>query len=219
MHSGFLELLVLSLAPVMRLWTRFASPAEANLSAILSCWSMTSRSIHSSWFRLNGQYITWVSGWFHQYITWWFHADRVEIDNGEPRAPPERSAGSLFLAAAGNRAHAHDMLIESHPAHLSWLYPSYSRSNLLRMAASTALPSYRGQDADELFICPYDPVHRISAKRFPYHLMKCRKVRKCDKWAPNCKEAMRSFLIFIFCSACRQMTFSFSLILRHDMSR
>jgi len=32
-------------------------------------------------------------------------------------------------------------------------------------------------DPNELKICPYDPVHRVSAKRFPYHLAKCRKVR------------------------------------------
>ena len=31
-------------------------------------------------------------------------------------------------------------------------------------------------DPNELKICPYDPVHRVSAKRFPYHLAKCRKV-------------------------------------------
>ena len=33
-------------------------------------------------------------------------------------------------------------------------------------------------EANELLICPYDPVHRVAAKRFPYHLQKCRKVRK-----------------------------------------
>ena len=32
-------------------------------------------------------------------------------------------------------------------------------------------------DPNQLKICPYDPVHRVSAKRFPYHLAKCRKVR------------------------------------------
>lgn len=31
-------------------------------------------------------------------------------------------------------------------------------------------------DPEELLICPYDPVHRIRIKRFPYHLVKCRKV-------------------------------------------
>ena len=31
-------------------------------------------------------------------------------------------------------------------------------------------------DPEELEICPYDPVHRIRRKRFPYHLVKCRKV-------------------------------------------
>ncbi|XP_070534152.1 uncharacterized protein [Ptychodera flava] len=30
-------------------------------------------------------------------------------------------------------------------------------------------------DPDELLMCPYDPVHRVAAKRFPYHLMKCKK--------------------------------------------
>lgn len=33
-------------------------------------------------------------------------------------------------------------------------------------------------EANELLICPYDPVHRVAAKRFPYHLQKCRKVGK-----------------------------------------
>ena len=35
-------------------------------------------------------------------------------------------------------------------------------------------------DPDALKICPYDPVHKVKAKRFPYHLEKCRKVRKSD---------------------------------------
>nr|XP_039259853.1 uncharacterized protein LOC120336274 [Styela clava] len=30
-------------------------------------------------------------------------------------------------------------------------------------------------DKDELFVCPFDPIHRISAKRFVYHIIKCRK--------------------------------------------
>ncbi|XP_072042717.1 uncharacterized protein [Amphiura filiformis] len=30
-------------------------------------------------------------------------------------------------------------------------------------------------DPDAEFICPYDPVHKIIAKRFPYHVMRCRK--------------------------------------------
>ena len=35
-------------------------------------------------------------------------------------------------------------------------------------------------DPNQLKICPYDPVHRVSAKRFPYHLAKCRKVSLRD---------------------------------------
>lgn len=35
-------------------------------------------------------------------------------------------------------------------------------------------------DPDALKICPYDPVHKVKAKRFPYHLEKCRKVRKSN---------------------------------------
>ncbi len=30
---------------------------------------------------------------------------------------------------------------------------------------------------DKLLLCPYDPHHLIRACRFPYHLIKCRKVR------------------------------------------
>ncbi|XP_032238775.2 protein D7 isoform X2 [Nematostella vectensis] len=40
---------------------------------------------------------------------------------------------------------------------------------------STAIPTFVNVDPDEMFVCPYDPVHRISAKRFTYHLMKCRR--------------------------------------------
>ncbi|CAK8688251.1 unnamed protein product [Clavelina lepadiformis] len=35
--------------------------------------------------------------------------------------------------------------------------------------------SMRQSDSDELFVCPYDPVHRISAKRYVGHIMKCKK--------------------------------------------
>ena len=31
------------------------------------------------------------------------------------------------------------------------------------------------QDPEELVICPYDPVHRVAAKKLPYHISKCRK--------------------------------------------
>lgn len=37
-------------------------------------------------------------------------------------------------------------------------------------------------DPNELKICPYDPVHRVSAKRFPYHLAKCRKQYTSAGW-------------------------------------
>lgn len=33
-------------------------------------------------------------------------------------------------------------------------------------------------DANALVVCPYDNVHMVAMKRLPYHLMKCRKVRK-----------------------------------------
>ncbi|XP_076814649.1 uncharacterized protein LOC143460873 isoform X1 [Clavelina lepadiformis] len=35
--------------------------------------------------------------------------------------------------------------------------------------------SMRQSDSDELFVCPYDPVHRISAKRYVGHITKCKK--------------------------------------------
>ena len=38
-----------------------------------------------------------------------------------------------------------------------------------------------GNDPNELLICPYDPAHRVAAKRFPYHLQKCRKVGEENK--------------------------------------
>ena len=40
------------------------------------------------------------------------------------------------------------------------------------------VPEMGSADPDELFVCPYDPIHRVAAKRFPYHLMKCRKVSR-----------------------------------------
>lgn len=40
-------------------------------------------------------------------------------------------------------------------------------------------------DPNELLICPYDPVHRVAAKRFPYHLTKCRKHYSSRGWT-NC---------------------------------
>ncbi|KAI6661070.1 hypothetical protein LOD99_13792 [Oopsacas minuta] len=30
-------------------------------------------------------------------------------------------------------------------------------------------------DPDDLVVCPYDPVHRVAAKKLPYHISKCRK--------------------------------------------
>ena len=41
---------------------------------------------------------------------------------------------------------------------------------------------HSGNDPNELLTCPYDPVHRVAAKRFPYHLQKCRKVSVESKW-------------------------------------
>ncbi|KAJ7376657.1 hypothetical protein OS493_033539 [Desmophyllum pertusum] len=37
-------------------------------------------------------------------------------------------------------------------------------------------------DPLQLKICPYDPVHRVAAKRFPYHLQKCRKQYASAGW-------------------------------------
>ena len=38
------------------------------------------------------------------------------------------------------------------------------------------MSQYRIPDAEELLECPYDRVHMVRAKRFQYHLMKCRNV-------------------------------------------
>ena len=40
-------------------------------------------------------------------------------------------------------------------------------------------------DPDTLMICPYDEAHRIKAKRFQHHLMKCRQNHP-DKDFVNC---------------------------------
>ncbi|PFX20914.1 uncharacterized protein LOC111336287 [Stylophora pistillata] len=37
-------------------------------------------------------------------------------------------------------------------------------------------------DPNALKICPYDPVHKVRAKRFPYHLEKCRKQYASAGW-------------------------------------
>ncbi|XP_038052173.1 uncharacterized protein LOC119724926 [Patiria miniata] len=43
------------------------------------------------------------------------------------------------------------------------------------LANEYALPSMDDCDPEQYVICPYDKVHRILAKRYPYHIMKCRK--------------------------------------------
>ena len=35
---------------------------------------------------------------------------------------------------------------------------------------------YEVPDADQKVVCPYDNTHLIGLRRFPYHLMRCRKV-------------------------------------------
>lgn len=45
-----------------------------------------------------------------------------------------------------------------------------------------AQPTFNTVDPDELYVCPYDPVHRISAKRLPYHLSKCRKIHNAKDY-------------------------------------
>lgn len=42
------------------------------------------------------------------------------------------------------------------------------------------------EDPDELVVCPYDAVHLVQRKRFQYHLIKCRKVRKGARAAILC---------------------------------
>ena len=34
------------------------------------------------------------------------------------------------------------------------------------------------EDPDELIPCPYDKVHMVQRKKMPYHMMKCRKVKR-----------------------------------------
>lgn len=46
---------------------------------------------------------------------------------------------------------------------------------VLTRAAFSVLPDLR--DPERLVQCPYDKHHQIRACRFPYHLVKCRKVR------------------------------------------
>ncbi|KXJ18451.1 Gametocyte-specific factor 1 [Exaiptasia diaphana] len=50
------------------------------------------------------------------------------------------------------------------------------------MSKPIAQPSYTAVDKNEEYVCPYDPVHRVSAKRFPIHLTKCRKSHNAEKY-------------------------------------
>ena len=38
------------------------------------------------------------------------------------------------------------------------------------------MAQYHVPDPEDLLECPYDRVHMVRAKRFQYHLMRCRKV-------------------------------------------
>ena len=44
---------------------------------------------------------------------------------------------------------------------------------------SSGVPVYQQSmqqlDGNELHVCPYDPSHRVAAKRFVRHIIKCRK--------------------------------------------
>ncbi|XP_006818630.1 uncharacterized protein LOC102800775 [Saccoglossus kowalevskii] len=44
-----------------------------------------------------------------------------------------------------------------------------SSGNYHRIASRTDI------DPEEFLVCPYDPIHRVASKRFPYHIMKCKK--------------------------------------------
>lgn len=66
------------------------------------------------------------------------------------------------------------------------------------MSNTVAQPSFKTVDKDELYQCPYDPVHRVSAKRFATHLTKCRKVSK-----------LLAYLQFIIDYLCRFYKFYF----------
>ena len=50
---------------------------------------------------------------------------------------------------------------------------------------------YGNNDPNELLICPYDPVHRVAAKTFPYHLKKCREVGDENMAASRSNESLQ----------------------------
>ena len=52
---------------------------------------------------------------------------------------------------------------------------------------------YGNNDPNEMVICPYNDAHRISAKKFPYHLPKCRKVGDESMAASRSNDLERSF--------------------------
>ena len=52
---------------------------------------------------------------------------------------------------------------------------------------------YGNNDPNEMVICPYNDAHRISAKKFPYHLPKCRKVGDESMAALRWNDLERSF--------------------------
>ena len=57
---------------------------------------------------------------------------------------------------------------------------------------------YGNNDPNELLICPYDAVHRVAAKRFPYHLQKCRKVGDENMAASRSNDLERSFQLVTY---------------------
>ena len=53
-------------------------------------------------------------------------------------------------------------------------YDVFFLCSLLRLTVNMA--QYVIPDPEDKLICPYDIVHVVRAKRFQYHLLKCRKV-------------------------------------------
>jgi len=59
------------------------------------------------------------------------------------------------------------------------------------------MSSMQQTNKDELFVCPYDNAHRVSAMRFVRHLLKCRKNHPSSGMVSLCIWVSCKFQLYI----------------------
>ena len=103
----------------------------------------------------------------HKLISLVFHSNEVGVERVRSSSAVFASFGMLDCSSQG--------LPEA------WYFFRALVPRCSRLKSSEkSMTSSVENDPDALKICPYDPVHKVKAKRFPYHLEKCRKVRKSN---------------------------------------